>query len=122
MIVGPRLHGLGSIPKYEFTIVYRDRGFFLAAEELYEPPAIKPYIAISSWVVFFSPTAQGLGQAYDGGQISANLVSWQGYQDFMSYCRQVQAAEYSGSTCQDTFFGGYPLATSTKPLTIRKEH
>jgi hypothetical protein len=90
----------GGRPYYEFTVLYRDRGFFLTAKPYGEdPPRISKDVILSEWVMFFDPTTYNLDEARRWRWNSTDLVPWQGEQDFMSYCRQVRAVESYGNNC-----------------------
>lgn len=90
----------GGRPFYRVTVIYQKRGFYLTAEPYGEdPPRISKDLILSTWVRFFDPAPSNLDEAGKWKWDSADLVPWQGEQDFMSYCRQVRAAEDYGNNC-----------------------
>lgn len=98
--------GYGGLPDgntggsyfYEFAVVYLEQGFFIQTERaLYHPPAIGPRMTLSSSVVFFPPTIDGLMSASDWN--STQLIPWQGFQEFGFYCAQVQPESENNRPC-----------------------
>jgi hypothetical protein len=93
-------HPDGKTIYYEITVVYQNRGFYLMTfPASTTPPHIAQDMTVSSSVVFFPPTGEGLEAAEGGERISASLVPWQGEQDFVTYCRQVQSGADSEQLC-----------------------
>jgi hypothetical protein len=79
---------------YDLRLIYLTQGFYLETErDLFAPPQIAPGMEVAARVTFFPPTIAGLDEVLKsctgcGVWTSANLLPWQGFQDFATYCQQ----------------------------------
>jgi hypothetical protein len=94
-------HTDGQAIVYNLRLVYLSQGFFLQTEQsLLEPPRLGPKMALDGRVTFFEPGKAGLDTALKNFSNqpwrSADLLPWQGYEDFESYCRKARPREYKG--------------------------
>jgi hypothetical protein len=90
----PHGGGGGGRPFYWFTIVYRNRGFYVSTRKSYDvPPRLSMNINLSSEIVFFDPTVIQWG--------STMGAPWQGVQEFITYCRQVKDTNTYQPVCPE---------------------
>jgi hypothetical protein len=83
----------GRMIFYDLRLIYLTHGFYLETERTFSaPPHIASSTELAGRVTFFPSTMAGLDASLQsctgcGPWSSADLLPWQGFQDFDTYCR-----------------------------------
>jgi hypothetical protein len=80
---------------YDLRLIYLTDGFYLETEQdLSAPPHISSIMELAGRVTFFPSNTTGLDSALRNCQCtswnSTDLIPWQGFQDFATYCKQAR--------------------------------
>lgn len=96
----PHVSNPPTIASYDLKLVYLHQGFYLETERTtVDPPVIMPGMTLSGVVTFFPPPSAESDLSVESLFSGAELVPWQGFENFKTYCQQVAPLPHTGQLC-----------------------